>query len=421
MNKFLINIKEIVNEGPIGIYLMAFLIPLYEKWLGFAVLIIILEQIIRRTPIKKENIKAQLTWRNPGVWLFLFYFMHVVGLIHTENMAFAGMDLGMKSTLAIFPLFFILYQPVVKWRVFVRSFVLGAFVSIVVNFFLALDLLLEMKNIYYLTGSYLSKLMHRGYWATYLLLAYFFLLKTAVSSQSIKKLIVNLAGALFIAFFVVLSESRLGYIAMAVISIWAMIKIIKILRNKWIIPLIAGLFVGSIFLIYNYMPGAVKRVTVTVESLFKPTDSLSQESLVATSSRLYVWESSVELIQENFWFGVGTGDIKDELIQRNLDKGYTELVELKLNSHNQFLNSHIALGVFGSLFLLFAIVTSFVKQKNDPIRFWRVGVVFILFLAMLPESMLEVQAGIIPYAFLLTFLTACKLKQEQKDYHVSQY
>src|SRR5690554_7984461 len=153
MNKFLINIKEIVNEGPIGIYLMAFLIPLYEKWLGFAVLIIILEQIIRRTPIKKENIKAQLTWRNPGVWLFLFYFMHVVGLIHTENMAFAGMDLGMKSTLAIFPVFFLLYQPVVRWRLFMQFFILGAFVSIAVNLSLAMGYYLEVKNIRYLTGS----------------------------------------------------------------------------------------------------------------------------------------------------------------------------------------------------------------------------------------------------------------------------
>src|SRR5690554_5430458 len=106
MNLLMEKIKQIMKEGPLGIYLMAFLIPLNAKWLGFGVLIIILEQIIRRTPIRKENIKKQLSLKNPGLWLFLFYFMHIVGLIHTENMAFANMDLGMKATLALFPVSF---------------------------------------------------------------------------------------------------------------------------------------------------------------------------------------------------------------------------------------------------------------------------------------------------------------------------
>src|SRR5690554_3303338 len=122
MNKLINSAKQVFKEDALGIYIMAFLIPLYAKWLGFAVLIIILEQIIRRTPIKKEAVKAQLTWRNPGVWLFAFYLMHVVGLIYTENMKFATMDLGMKSTVVIFPVFFALYQPVVRWRIFIQSF-----------------------------------------------------------------------------------------------------------------------------------------------------------------------------------------------------------------------------------------------------------------------------------------------------------
>src|SRR5690554_92990 len=84
--------------------------------------------------------------------------------------------------------------------------------------------------------------------------------------------------------------------------------------------------------------------------------------------------------------------------------------QMNLNSHNQFLNSHVAIGVFGSLFLLMTIVSNLFKFNPDPFRSWRLGIVFILFIALLPESMLEVQAGIIPYAFFLTFLTAFKPK-----------
>src|SRR5690554_8182788 len=103
MNLLMEKIKQIMKEGPVGIYLMAFLISLNANWLGFGVLIIILEQIIRRTPIRKENIKKHLSLKNPGLWLFLFYFMHIVRLIHIEHRFFAKMDLGKQTTFAILP------------------------------------------------------------------------------------------------------------------------------------------------------------------------------------------------------------------------------------------------------------------------------------------------------------------------------
>lgn len=410
MNLLMEKIKQIMKEGPLGIYLMAFLIPLNAKWLGFGVLIIILEQIIRRTPIRKENIKKQLSLKNPGLWLFLFYFMHIVGLIHTENMAFANMDLGMKATLAIFPVFFLLYQPLVRWPVFVKCFVFGAFASILVNVALSMEAFLSSGAFYYMRGSNLSQMMHRGYWAVYLLMAYLFLLKMAIVAVDRIKIFLNLLGALFIAVFVVLSESKVGYLLLAVISIWEVVKFIKAHKNKWLIPIAAAVFVGGGILVYALMPSAVQRISKTFEVMSKPLESYDKTGAESTTARLFVWDASVDLIKENFWFGVGTGDIKDELRQRNLDKGYTGVAEMNLNCHNQFLNSHVAIGVFGSLFLLMTIVSNLFKFNPDPFRSWRLGIVFILFIALLPESMLEVQAGIIPYAFFLTFLTAFKPK-----------
>nr|WP_299201487.1 O-antigen ligase family protein [uncultured Brumimicrobium sp.] len=410
MNLLMEKIKQIMKEGPLGIYLMAFLIPLNAKWLGFGVLIIILEQIIRRTPIRKENIKKQLSLKNPGLWLFLFYFMHIVGLIHTENMAFANMDLGMKATLAIFPVFFLLYQPLVRWSVFVKCFVFGAFASILVNVALSMEAFLSSGAFYYMRGSNLSQMMHRGYWAVYLLMAYLFLLKMAIVAVDRIKIFLNLLGALFIAVFVVLSESKVGYLLLAVISIWEVVKFIKAHKNKWLIPIAAAVFVGGGILVYALMPSAVQRISKTFEVMSKPLESYDKTGAESTTARLFVWDASVDLIKENFWFGVGTGDIKDELRQRNLDKGYTGVAQMNLNSHNQFLNSHVAIGVFGSLFLLMTIVSNLFKFNPDPFRSWRLGIVFILFIALLPESMLEVQAGIIPYAFFLTFLTAFKPK-----------
>ena len=403
--------KQLFANGPIGIYLMALLIPINPKWLGLGVAIIILEQIIRRTPIKKEVILSQLTWKNPGVWLFLFYLMHVVGLLWTENLDFAYMDLGMKSTLAIFPLFFLLYRPALNWRLFVQCFVLGALISIFINLILSTGTYLQINHSSAYIGEQLSHLMHRGYWSLYLSIAYFFLLKLAFKNPKVKWIALNLFGALFIALFIVFSESKESLLALLLISVWGLIKLVLLLKYKWVLPIVIVVFASGIFVAYSSIPSLERRVNSTFKVLSKPIESYDKRSTESTTARIFLWSSSIDLIKENFWWGVGTGDIKDELIQKNYDNGYSGVAEENYNCHNQFFNSFVAIGFFSFVFLLLAIVTNFIKRESDPLYFWRVGVVLLLFLALLPESMLETQAGIIPFAFLLPFLTAFELQK----------
>lgn len=398
---------KMLKEGPVGIYLIAFLIPLYANLLGFAVLIIALELIIRKTPIIKENVRKNLSWRNPGVWLFLFYIMHLVGLIHTENLDFAYMDLGMKATLGIFPLVFLLYQPKIEWNLFIKAFIFGAFVSILINTVWSFGVYLETNHMHELKGIKLSHLMHRGYWAVYMAIAYFFLLKLLLKKPFGLSLILNALAAMVMFVFIVLSESKVGVIVSGILTIWAGLMLISKIKYRWALPVIILSIIAISFTAFQVNPSFGKRFDNAINSSLKPFNELDKTSGESTTVRRFVWHSSLELIQENFWFGVGTGDIKDELKERNRENGYTDVVAKNLNSHNQFFNSHIALGVFASLFLFLTIVTNLLKKKeNDVYYSWRMGIVLILFFALLPESMLEVQAGIIPYAFLLTFLTA---------------
>lgn len=407
--------SEVLREGPIGIYLMAFLIPLYANLLGLVVLIIALELIIRKTPIVKERVLKNLSWRNPGLWLFLFYSMHLVGLIHTENLDFAYMDLGMKATLGVFPIIFLLYQPKIEWDIFVKAFIFGVLVSILINSIFSFGVYLETHHMHDLKGSRLSHLMHRGYWAVYMAIAYFFLLKFLLKRKSVYTMIFNVLIALVVFAFIVLSESKVGVIVAVVLTIWAGLSFIYNLKNKWLLPVVVLSFLAIGFTAYQMDSSFGKRFDNAIRATLKPFDKLDKTSGESTTVRRFVWHSSLELIQDNFWFGVGTGDIKDELKEQNKKNGYTAAVANNLNSHNQFFNSHIALGVFGSLFLLLTIATNLIKRKEgDNYYAWRVGIVLILFFALLPESMLEVQAGIIPYAFLLTFLTAFRPKSKEE-------
>jgi len=405
-------IKTALEKGPIGIYLMAFVIPLYQKFLGIAVMIIIVEFLIRNIVLKREIEKPKLSWKNPNVWMFLFYFMHVVGLFHTENMKFANLDLGMKSTLAIFPVLFLFYRPRVNWSFFVKAFVGGALLSIAINLSISLNLYLEDSQFSHFYDSRFTHLMHRGYWAVYLCIAVFFLFKVGLKEETIKQKILPFFLAVLIMVFTLLSLSKMGLIILGVLVVWLLIKVIQGFQSKWVLPISIVLLVGGTYSIYSFTPVVKHRMDAMFSTLGRPISEYNMERPGSTGSRVLVWHSSVELIKENFWIGVGTGDVKDELVQRNFDNGYIHVAEKNLNSHNQFLNSHIALGVLGPFFLLMIILSNCIRRSFDPYYSWRVGIVFMLFLAMLTESMLEVEAGIVPYAFLLTFLTSFKEPQE---------
>lgn len=411
MSRTINEIRKLFTEGPIGIYIMAFFIPLNPRMLGIAVAIIIVEQLIRSPKINKTHLKAQLSWRNPGIWLLLFYLMHVVGLINTENMRFANMDLGMKATLGILPVFFILYKLKVNWNLFVKVFIFGAFVSIVVNFFMSLGVYLKSPHFYYISGERLSHLMHRGYWAVYMVVAYFFLLKQMIAAQSKMSFWMNLLGAIVMAVFIEISGSKVGFIILFFVTIWAAISLFKRFKNKWILPITSVVLVVGIAAVVILTPSIAKRLDSAIIAVSQPIENYNMEVPESTEARVMVWHSSIDLIKENFWFGVGTGDIKDELIKRNFENGYSGVAEQTLNSHNQFFNSHIAIGVFGSLFLLLSLAMNYLKLKPDELRSWRLGIITILFIALLPESMMETQAGIIPYAFFISFLTSFQPKQ----------
>src|SRR5690554_7783801 len=104
------------------------------------------------------------------------------------------------------------------------------------------------------------------------------------------------------AVFVVLSESKVGYLLLAVISIWEVVKFIKAHKNKWLIPIAAAVFVGGGILVYTLMPSAVQRISKTFEVMSKPLESYDKTGAESTTARLFVWDASVDLIKENFWF-----------------------------------------------------------------------------------------------------------------------
>jgi hypothetical protein len=184
-------------------------------------------------------------------------------------------------------------------------------------------------------------------------------------------------------------------------------------RSKFIFAL---LFLGSLF--------SIQMMTLSYQNRFKDVGKAmvhEQDKRVQTikeipidrnensvSQHVKIWKSSLDLIAENPFFGVGTGDIKDQLSKSYEKNNFQIGVLLSYNSHNQFLNTWVALGIPGliSLLLIFYLGVRISIQKKDWVYF---SFILIMILNCLTESVLEKQAGIFFFsAFNMMLYLRCK-------------
>ena len=83
--------------------------------------------------------------------------------------------------------------------------------------------------------------------------------------------------------------------------------------------------------------------------------------------------------------------------------GYTGAYSHKLNAHNQFLQTGIALGIIGILFLIITLVLpAYISWQQN--NYFYVCLIVLLSFNFLTESMLETQSGVMFYAFLSSLL-----------------
>jgi hypothetical protein len=119
------------------------------------------------------------------------------------------------------------------------------------------------------------------------------------------------------------------------------------------------------------------------------------------AQRIEYIKNGIEIIKRNFWFGVGTGDVKIEY-DRQYEISNTQLgLQWRLRAHNQFLTFFITFGIIGFTWILFSFVYAISYERK-----WKdfLAIIFLLvaFLSMLNEDTLETQAGICFFSFFFS-------------------
>lgn len=384
------------------LFAMVLLIPFYPKWLTPLVVINFIMCYFDNP--KAFSIKS-IVQLKPYLFIVLFYLYHIVGLLWTTNFGYAGLDAQLKLPLLLLPLTFLSGNGITTiqkhklFNVFIYSLVFAVLLCLIRASWLYCS-----EGVNYFLYKDFSYYIHPGYFSMFLCfgcaLIFHKLVKFSDNFISSIQLTGNLMMmGLFVA-AIVLLEAKAGiFVLLFLLSIFIVFSLFKLKKFKLQLSALMLIFVGSVVYFSFYSNITSSRMAVMTSEV----TSQSAAEVQSTGMRMQAWESAIELIVTNPIFGTGTGDVKDELVKVYQANGFDEIYKLRLNAHNQFLQSFASLGILGFILLVLAIGSATLyafKSKNGLALLFLIIVV----LNMLTESILEVSAGSIFFAVFFAIL-----------------
>ena len=367
--------------------------------------------------ISQLNFKRRFSHNFSKENIFLFwsqlslFFIFILAIFFSKNTEKSIDIVIMRLSIIFFPVFFSLTGKSFgnKKQMFLKLFVLGAFIASVVLIAIALyksisftDNKFEFNYYFvqdkasYFKYTYFSKFKHPAYFSMYLNFSVLILFYFIKHNKSTKKKLLNY---LLIAFFVViifLLSSKAGLIIIIAILF---LNLLRYFSKKRTFLLKIIIFIS--FLSFSYFISQNSRF-VKMYNQVEESIKLGKKS-ENYPERLILWENSVDIIKQNFWFGTTPADAQVE-INKNLLKfdNYVQKKDIEYNSHNQYLQTFVESGIVGFLLLLFIFGGSIVLAiKRKQTLF--LGFLFIVILNFFFESMLNTFAGIVFIFYFLNY------------------
>ncbi len=324
-----------------------------------------------------------------------FYFLYGFGLLYSENLNAGLLKMENKSSFFIIPILTLLSSSLYQTRKwYLISFVISNFTASIICLFIALQDF-TYGNLYYTHFSYF---LHPSYFALYVVFSMHIvwqLISTEKGMGIMLKRVLYFV-MLYFAFIVYLISSKIGIISgilsLSFIFFHEFSATYKLSKRTVFLVVMISLFVYSG--ITNH------RFRIFSENIQKtPTEN--------THTRFLIWQESLNVIEENIFFGQGTGDAQSALNKRYLSKGYMDAYEHQLNAHNQYLETFISLGLIGfiALLLLFILPLYYLKDQFEILS---VVFLFLIGFHLLFESMFERFWGIVFFAFFFSLFFISK-------------
>lgn len=392
---FFLKIKNLtMNDLSLG-WIIFFSI-FYQKLapIGFAILIISVILNFREYSFQTFSFKSFLS---PSFWFIAYYAFLLIAMFWTDNIAFGLSKLENKLTFVLFPLIFSFFNKTLSLKKMMNVFLFALIFSIVLYEILGIWNFLTIKNNsfqYSFSGSGFVYFMHRSYFGCYLVVGIILLLEQIRKETIFWKVVL----VIIYSIGVLQTNSKAGILCMfLVFTIYGIVFMLG--KNRWfgwILFVGLSIIFSLIFLTKNPIKKRFDASWTAIEMIKTENNSTVESNEV----RLIMWKTSWEVWKSNFVFGTGTGDYNDELNSYNLKKGNLGAANEELNSHNQFLNTSVQLGIFGLLVLCMIFISTFIVSGNS---IWKIMILITFIVNFLVESFLETQSGIVLFCIILIF------------------
>ncbi|MCK9218543.1 MAG: O-antigen ligase family protein [Bacteroidales bacterium] len=391
---------------------LAFLLPVWGKLVPPVIALMMLNWLSdpRSYSAFRRIFKEKQRLRVMGFGLI--YLVYLIGLTYTSNFEYGKFDLEVKLSLLLFPLIFSTAQfpvfPGNRLRWILNFYTAGCFTGGVILLFHAWF----NASFYQVQGSFYYGNLSWYFHSTYLSMYYNFAIACVIyigyTKKKMNRLLIGFY-ALLVLFFIALIfllASKAGLFILLLLFILSAIFIGWELKNIGWTVFIGGFALFVFVLGYWLVPINVTRFN-RAATAFTDHPEAGVVNTESTAERLAIWSVAGDIIRSNFFFGVGTGDVKDELLAGYKEKNNLAAFQKKLNTHNQYLQTFITLGVIGFIVLAGMILFPAVRAARD--RDFLYFIFLLIFaLNLVLESMLEIQAGVVFYAFFNTLLFTTK-------------
>lgn len=221
-------------------------------------------------------------------------------------------------------------------------------------------------------------------------------LQSSVLITKFQKSIVAGLGIFLFLFLHVLSI-RSGLLALyATCFLWLLIQVFKSGNKKllWLFPASAAFLIAM----YFFVPSLNNKVNYMVRDINQFVTGKSVNNY-SDGNRLLSMKIGVEVGLQHPWFGVGSGDVQQEM-NAVYQKDYPDIDERNwLIPHSQFVYVFTALGLFGLAIFIFCMIYPFFN-KDVSLDVFCLAVLVGTYSSYLSEATLELQQGIVLVSLL---------------------
>lgn len=230
-------------------------------------------------------------------------------------------------------------------------------------------------------------------------------------SSKITKIWLVLSFAIFLIFLLLMaSRIVLGSILISCL-LYVLILSPKKIRLRLGMILLAGLILlGTLVWL---LPSSKVRFDELVNTSFTPPTGGVHNSISLRAAHLHC---DIELAKQNYWIGVGIGDVQNMMNNCYRSNHFSDFLYSanEHNCHNQYFQSLIGMGLLGLLSLLLMYILPVVILKHK-IHFAYYFVLFSFAMAGLTETVFGIQKGIVFFTFFYCLLAQNNISNSHSE------